>query len=84
MDEMFTTNQYKVLETIYNNTVTIAEKEYCPLGQREIAEELGLSRAVVNKIFAELKEAGYISVVTRGKWKLSAEASEMIRITQGL
>lgn len=69
---------------IYDNTVTIADKEYCPLGQGEIAEELGFSRAVVNKAFTDLKEAGYISMVTRGKWKLSAEASEMIRITQRL
>ena len=84
MNEMFTTNQYKVLEVMYDNTVTIADKEYCPLGQGEIAEELGLSRAVVNKAFTDLKEAGYISMVTRGKWKLSAEASEMIRITQRL
>lgn len=62
----------------------IADKEYCPLGQGEIADELGLSRAVVNKIFTELKEAGYISMVTRGKWKLSEQATEMIRVTQRL
>lgn len=64
MNAMFTTNQYKVLEVMYENTLSIADKEYCPLGQGEIADELGLSRAVVNKIFTELKEAGYISMVT--------------------
>ena len=84
MNEMFTTIHYKVLEVMYDNTVTVVDKEYCPRGQGEIAEELGLSRPFVNKIFTELKEAGYISMVTRGKWKLSAEASEMIRITQRL
>ena len=84
MNNIFTTNQYKVLEVMYDNTLTIADKEYCPLGQGEIAEKLGLSRAVVNRIFAELKEAGYISMVTRGKWKLSAKASEMIGVTQRL
>lgn len=84
MNAMFTTNQYKVLEVMYENTLSIADKEYCPLGQGEIADELGLSRAVVNKIFTELKEAGYISMVTRGKWKLSDGATEMIRITQRL
>lgn len=82
MHAMFTTIQYKVLEVMYDNTVTIADKEYCPLGQGEIAEQLELSRAFVNKIFTELKNAGYISMVTRGKWKLSDAASEMIRITQ--
>jgi len=84
MDSMFTTNQYKILETMYNNTLSIANKEYCPLGQGEIADELNLSRAVVNKMFAELKDAGYISMVTRGKWKLSDKALEMIRITKKL
>lgn len=84
MNDMFTTIHYKVLEVMYDNTVTIADKEYCPLGQGKIAEELGLSRPFINKIFTDLKEAGYISMLTRGKWKLSAEASEMIRVTQRL
>lgn len=84
MNAIFTTNQYKVLEVIYNNTLSIADNKYCPLGQGEIADELGLSRAVVNKIFTELKENGYISMVTRGKWKMSDEATEMIRVTQKL
>lgn len=84
MNAMFTTNQYKVLETMYENTLTIADEEYCPLGQGEVAKELGLSRAVVNKIFTELKDNGYITMVTRGKWKLSDQANEMIRVTQRL
>lgn len=84
MNDIFTTNQYKVLEVMYDNTLSIADKEYCPLGQGEIAEKLGFSRAVVNRIFTELKEAGYISMVTRGKWKLSDQASEMIKVTQRL
>lgn len=33
MNAMFTTNQYKVLEVMYENTLTIADEEYCPLGQ---------------------------------------------------
>ena len=35
-------------------------------------------------IFTELRDAGYISMVTRGKWKLSDNATEMIRVTQKL
>lgn len=84
MDSIFITNQYKVLEVMYENTVFISNKRYCPLGQKEIANELGLSRAAVNKIFAELKNIGYINMITRGKWKLSDQANEMIRITQKL
>ncbi len=82
MNTIFTTNQYKVLEVMYNNKLSIADKEYCPLGQGDIANELRLSRAVVNKIFTELKEAGYISMITRGKWILSDDANKMIKITQ--
>ena len=33
MNTIFTTNQYKVLEVMYNNKLSIADKEYCPLGQ---------------------------------------------------
>ena len=82
MNAMFTTIHYKVLEVMYDNTVSVAGKEYCPLGQGKIAEKLELSRPFVNKIFTVLKEAGYISMVTRGKWMLSAEAVEMIKATK--
>lgn len=84
MDAIFTTNQYKVLEAMFNNTLSVADRKYCPLGQGEIANELGLSRVAVNKIFTELKDAGYISMVTRGKWKLSDKATKIIRVTNQL
>ena len=32
INAMFATNQYKVLEVMYENTLSIADKEYCPLG----------------------------------------------------
>ena len=64
-------------------------EEYCPLGQSEIAKELKIkelkiSRAIVNKVFSELKEAGYISMITRSKWKLSSKAYIFINITSKL
>ena len=36
LGDMFTTNQCKVLEEMYDNTLTIADKEFCPLGQGEL------------------------------------------------
>ena len=84
MNKIFITNQYKVLEVMYNNTLYIANKKYCPLDQSEIANKIGLSRVAVNKIFNELKNAGYISMITRGKWQLSKEANKIIKITQNL
>ena len=59
-------------------------EEYCPLGQGEIAKELKISRAIVNKVFSELKEAGYISMITRSKWKLSSKAYIFINLTSKL
>lgn len=82
MNQMFVTNHYRVLETMYAHT--LSDGSYCPLGQGEVAERLHLSRVAVNKIFSELKEAGYISMVIRGKWKLSDKAILLIQTTQGL
>lgn len=84
MDAIFVTNQYRVLEFIHDSTILIADDKYCPLGQGEIAKNLGLSRAVVNKIFSELRDRGYIIMVTRGKWKLSEHANEIIKVTHNL
>ncbi|HAG69266.1 MAG TPA: hypothetical protein DCL38_04760 [Lachnospiraceae bacterium] len=84
MDEMLTSNQYKVLETMYDHTVMIGDSTYCPLSQSEVAKKLGLSRPMVNKFFSDLKKAGYIEMIVRGKWRLSGKASEMLRVTRKL
>ncbi len=84
MLSIFVTNHYRVLEAMYDSTVSIAGKAYCPLGQGEIAEKLSLSKTVVNKIFTDLRNDGYIRMITRGKWKLSGEANNLIKITKKL
>lgn len=84
MNVMFVTNQYKVLEVMYENRLKVIDEEYCPLGQAEVAKKLHLSRVVVNRIFSELKEAGYVTMITRGKWKLSSNACEMIKVMRKL
>ena len=84
MNAIFITNQYKVLELMYSNTVNIAGEEYCPLGQGDVAKELQISRAVINRMFTELRDAGYISMITRGKWKLSDDAIHLIQVTRKL
>ena len=84
MNAIFITNQYKVLELMYSNIVNIAGEEYCPLGQGDVAKELQISRAVINRMFTELRDAGYISMITRGKWRLSDDAIHLIQVTQKL
>ena len=81
MHAVFITNHYRVLTAIYNHTITIGDESYCPLRQKEIATELGLSRIAVNKIFLELCEIGYLRKLARGKWKLTDEAVQFIHAT---
>ena len=81
MHAVFITNHYRVLAAIYNHTVTIGGETYCPLRQKEIATELGLSRIAVNKIFLELCEIGYLCKLARGKWKLTDEAVAFLHAT---
>ncbi len=84
MNALLITNQYKILELMYSNTVNIAGEDYCPLGQGDVAKELQISRAVINRMFTELKKAGYISMITRGKWKLSDDAIHLMEVTRNL
>ncbi len=81
MHAVFITNHYRVLTAIYNHTITIGDESYCPLRQKEIATELGLSRIAVNKIFLELCQIGYLCKLARGKWKLTDEAVAFIHAT---
>ena len=84
MNDMFLANHYRVLVVMNNNTVKVGQNTFCPLGQGDIADELNLSRASVNNIFADLKNAGYISMITRGKWALSSDAVKMLNGVQKL
>lgn len=84
MNAIFVTNEYKVLEIMCSHMINVANEKYCPLNQGDIAKELQLSRAVVNKIFTELKNEGYISMITRGKWTLSNKAIKMIKVAQNI
>ena len=84
MDNIFVTTHYRVLKLMYDNVVKTTREDYCPLGQGEIAKELNISRAIVNKVFSELRNNGYISMITRSKWKLSNKAYTFIDATSKL
>ena len=84
MCDLFFTNTYRVLRLIEYNSMSIGELFYCPLGQREIATELGLSRVAVNKIFQDLKTEGYIEMVSRGKWKVTEKAETIVKAIDNL
>lgn len=84
MKQIFITNEYRVLEVLCANSVYVKETRFCALHQYEIAEELNLSRANINKIFSSLQTEGYISMITRGRWKISDEALRLIEVTQQL
>lgn len=84
MKQIFITNEYRVLEILCANFVYIKEVRFCALNQNEVAEELKLSRANINKIFSNLQTEGYISMITRCRWKISDEAIHLIQVTQQL
>lgn len=84
MDELFITNAYRVLRVMYNNSRQVGKETYCPIGQREVAEDLGLSRAIVNKIFNELKTTGYIIMLSRGNWQLTERANYVVRTVESI
>ena len=65
MKQIFITNEYRVLEILCANSVCVKDVRFCALNQYEVAEELNLSRANINKIFSTLQAEGYISMITR-------------------
>ena len=84
MKQMFVTNEYRVLEFLYNNSVCVNGVNFCAINQYEVAKELQLSRANINKIFSNLQSIEYISMIARGRWRISNEAIKMIRLTKNL
>ena len=84
MNDIFVTNTYRVLKTMYNNSRQIGKDTYCPLGQREIADDLGLSRAAVNKIFTDLRKGGYIIMLSRGNWQLTKLANTLVETLESV
>ncbi len=84
MNEIFLTNTYRVLKAMYNNSHQIGKEVYCPLGQGEIAEELGLSRVLVNKIFSDLRKNNYITMMSRGKWQLTKQANCIVETIESV
>lgn len=82
MDEIFINNYYKVLFSIYKNSIKIGNETYCPLNQEEIAKKLNISRANANVIFVKLQEKGYINKIARGKWDVTLKAKKIIKIME--
>lgn len=78
MNNLFKTKEYKILEIMEETTLSVGEEEYSPLGQQEIGLKMGLSRVSINRVFKELREEGYIEMLTRGKWKLTEKAKELL------
>ena len=57
----FTNNRFKVLMCLYET----ADVKHCTrISQREVADQVGLSRITVNGIFQQLKNDGYVEFDT--------------------
>ena len=74
--DFFTNDRYKILSSMAERQIEVAENIYAPLSQRQISEITGLSYKTVNSIIKELKDNGYIIYegTTRGKYFLTEKA----------
>ncbi len=75
-----TNNYYKVLETIYDNSVTIDGITYCPLTQIELSKIVGVSRNTMIPTIKTLCDKGLLVCVNNSKkYMLSDCAYNLIK-----
>lgn len=84
MDPRFTSNQYKILETMYDNMLIVEGEQVCPLGQKDISVIMEINRMTVNQLVQELKNDGYIISEGRQRYRLSDYATKLIEMTKNI
>ena len=84
MNPKMTTTYYKVLETVYDNQISIGNEKYCPLGQAEIAKILNCHRMTVNSSLKELITDGYIKSNARKQYAVTEKGITIIQQTKDL
>lgn len=84
MDPRFTSNQYKILEIMYDNSILVEGQNICPLCQKDISSLMDMNRMTVNQMIQELKVDGYIISEGRQRYRLSEYARRIIETTKDL
>ncbi|MDD4295446.1 MAG: helix-turn-helix domain-containing protein [Ruminiclostridium sp.] len=82
--EFFLNDRYRILQCMVERQVDVKGQLIVPLSQQDIADMVKLSKKKVNIIIGELKSSGYILQhnPTRGKYLLTDEALQAVRIIQ--
>lgn len=73
-------NNYKVLEIMYDSQITINDLTYTPMTQDDIATALSCDRMTINTIFKKLKEENLIEKTpTKRQYRLTKEALRIVK-----
>lgn len=79
MKDLFITDSFRVLKTIYEHETEISGEKYARLSQQEIADILGFSKVKANAIINELEERAYVENKVRGKYSVTEAGEEIIK-----
>lgn len=79
-------DNYKVLNIIYENQITILNETYCPLSQIEMANHLSIARMTFNRYLQELIDSGLIEHKSKEirKYRLTDRGMQVMRIISKL
>ena len=80
--EIFQTNELKVLMIMYKAQTMICGEPICTLRQIDIANEMKMSRVVINNICNTLRKQGYIEMDTRSRWRITTKAEKIINLVK--
>ena len=72
---------YRVIETLYDNQVTINDNTFTPMTQSDIAVAVGCDRMTVNSIIKKLKSDNMLNTehIRKNQYKLSDEAIRIVK-----
>ena len=73
-------NNYRILELMYDNQITINDLTYTPMTQDDIATALNCERMTINSLFKKLKEENLIEKTpTKRQYRLTKEAIRIVK-----
>lgn len=81
MIDYFVNDRYKLLKTLSEHQIDVANETFIPVTQAELAKMLNISKVTINKILGELIENGYVEVYnnTKGRYKLTDNGQKIIK-----
>ena len=80
MGDFFVNDRYKMLKTLSEHQITIADEVFIPVTQVELGKLMNLSKVTVNRLLNELIDNGYVEVYnnTKGRYQLTEAGKRVI------